>query len=417
MPINNIISDEWWTDKKDHLVGTKGDDALYGYRGDDYLEGGEGHDYLYGDEGNDKMLGGKGDDHYFVDSWDDEIIEKYGEGQDFIYTSVTYAMPDNVEFLIMEGYDDIDAYGNDIDNNIYGNSGDNSLWGYGGKDVLLGGGGKDDLHGGNGDDYLDGGEGADTMMGGRDNDTYVVDNAGDKIVEVAGMGIDTVEAWITHTLAANVENLTLMGNANIDAGGNELGNVLTGNNGNNMLFGYAGDDTLNGGKGADSMWGGANNDKYYVDNAGDKVFEVAGNGYDTVFSTIDYKLTANVEVLSLAGGTATKGTGNELSNTIFGNSKDNILDGGAGSDDLSGLGGNDTFVFKAGEANGDRVWEFNGNGAGVGDVLKFVGYGPGATLNSYSDGVWIVASADGSIQDVIYLDGAPNLDNSDWVFG
>ena len=57
---------------------------------------------------------------------------------------------------------------------------------------------------------LDGGAGADTMIGGAGNDTYVVDNAGDVVIENAGEGTDTVQR-VDHTypLAANVENLTL----------------------------------------------------------------------------------------------------------------------------------------------------------------------------------------------------------------
>ena len=40
-----------------------------------------------------------------------------------------------------------------------------------------------------------------------------------------------------------------------------------------------------------------------------------------------------------------------------------------------GLGGNDTFVFRAGQSNGSVVYEFEGNGAAVGDSLRFVGFG------------------------------------------
>ena len=53
----------------------------------------------------------------------------------------------------------------------------------------------------------------------------------------------------------------------------------------------------------------------------------------------------------------------------YGNARNNILDGGDDADQLNGLGGNDTFVFQAGQAPGDTVYEFAGNGAGAGDVL------------------------------------------------
>ena len=87
------------------------------------------------------------------------------------------------------------------------------------------------------------------------------------------------------------------------------------------------------------------------------------------------------------------------------------LYGWAGADKLYGGNGNDLFVFKAGEANGDVLADFDGKGALAGDSIKFEGYGQGAyaTLGSgtlsvhYSGGV-----------DVISL--TAKLDASDYSF-
>jgi Ca2+-binding RTX toxin-like protein len=177
------------------------------------------------------------------------------------------------------------------------------------------------------------------------------------------------------------------------------------------------DNTLDGGLGQDEMHGGAGNDKYYVDDEQDLAIEedAAFGTQDVVFASVNYTIGDHIETLSLAGN-AVSGTGNAQSNTIFGNAQDNELDGGGSSDSLSGLGGNDTFVFKAGQANGDVVFEFAGNGAGVGDSLKFVGYGPGATFTQQTATEWFITSADGSIQEVITLVGAPSIDATDYVF-
>src|SRR5262249_53514968 len=91
-------------------------------------------------------------------------------------------------------------------------------------------------------------------------------------------------------------------------------------------------------------------------------------------------LSANVETLVLQGAGNLSGTGNAQANNIFGNTGNNVLDGAGGPDVLTGDAGNDTFVFHAGQANGDTVVDFGGNGAAAGDSLQFVGYGPGATF-------------------------------------
>ena len=55
-------------------------------------------------------------------------------------------------------------------------------------------------------------------------------------------------------LGANVENLTLIGAGDIDGGGNELDNVITGNDGINILLGRGGNDTLIAGGGERTSW-------------------------------------------------------------------------------------------------------------------------------------------------------------------
>ncbi len=144
---------------------------------------------------------------------------------------------------------------------------------------------------------LNGGAGADKLTGGSGNDIYVVDNIGDVATELASEGADTVQSSVTYTLAANVENITLTSSTAINGTGNSLDNVLVGNGAINTLAGGAGNDTLNGGAGADKLVGGAGNDLYVVDNAGDVISELAGEGTDTVQSSVGYSLTLMLRTL------------------------------------------------------------------------------------------------------------------------
>lgn len=126
------------------------------------------------------------------------------------------------------------------------------IYAAGGADRINGGAGNDYLNGGNGNDVLSGGLGIDTLAGGLGNDIYIT-NGGDKIVEALNAGIDLVRSSASYSLAANLENLTLLGSAAINGNGNALDNHIIGNAGNNVLNGGLGSDTLTGGAGADAF--------------------------------------------------------------------------------------------------------------------------------------------------------------------
>lgn len=231
----------------------------------------------------------------------------------------------------------------------------NRLEGGAGNDLIDGKVGADTLLGGAGNDLIDGNVGADTLVGGAGNDTVMVDNAGDALTEAAGGGADLVRSTVTHTLAANVENLSLLGAAGIAATGNGLDNLLTGNAGANALNGGAGDDTLDGGAGADRLTGGIGDDLFKVERAGETVTEAFNQGSDTVSSSVSFVLANHVENLTLTGTTAASGTGNTLNNTIIGNAAANRLDGSTGNDTVTGGEGADIFIFNAAFGPGDAV--------------------------------------------------------------
>jgi len=250
--------------------------------------------------------------------------------------------------------ENLNGAGNSADNTLVGNRGVNVLEGLAGNDIL------------------DGGAGVDTLIGGLGDDTYVVDNTGDIVSETSTLAteIDTVQAGISYTLGANVENLTLTGADNLDATGNELNNLITGNAGNNRLDGAAG---------ADRMVGGLGDDTYIVDNINDIVSETSAlaTEIDSIQSSVNYTLGTYLENLSLTGTATVNGTGNALNNELTGNSAANVLDGGAGADTLIGGLGDDTYVV---DNIGDVVSESAGEG--IDTVQSGISYTLGANIEN-----------------------------------
>jgi len=363
---------------------------------DNFISGNAAANVLNGAGGADGMLGGAGNDTYVVDQTDDRAVEELNSGVDLVQASASYTLSANVENLTLTGASAISGTGNTQANAIIGNAASNLLDGGAGADTLTGGSGNDvyvvdnandktvELAGGgtdrvqssisltlqaevenltltgtsaiNGtgnalDNVLVGNVAANVLTGGAGNDTYVVDNAGDKTIELAGGGSDLVQSSISHTLQAEIEQLTLTGFVAINGTGNALDNAIVGNSAGNLL---------NGGVGADSMTGSGGNDTYVVDNAGDQTIELAGGGSDLVQSSISHTLQAEIEKLTLTGSAAINGTGNAQANVISGNSGDNVLDGANGADTLTGAEGDDTYVVD--NAN-DKTVEVAGGGA------------------------------------------------------
>ena len=302
--------------------------------------GNAGANIIDGRGGADTMQGGLGEDTYYVDNANDRVIEAVQEFglRDTVRTSVSYTLQADSLVDILRTTDDagttaINLTGAALAEKIFGNAGSNRI---------------------------NGGAGADTMYGGGGSDTYVVDNAGDVIIEAVGVGYDRVEALVSHRLTAGqaVEYILAAdraGVSNLNLTGNEFAQLLQGN---------AGINTLDGRGGADTMTGYGGNDIYIVDAAGDVVIELAGQGSDTVRASVSWVLSAGMEIETLVtndlrGLAAINLTGNQLAQTLQGNDGVNVLNGGGGDDLLRGNGGADTFAFTtAPSANGDVILDF-----------------------------------------------------------
>ena len=423
----------------DVLLGEDGDDTLEGNGGNDTLEGGNGNDWLRstvndapggtvtleGGAGDDKLADGSGNDVYLFGKGDghDEIYD-YGTSSDWdvlrfdadvLPSEVTVrrvldrtshwgasylelSIGDGTDLVRTRNFFDSDGtvYANVPINEVQfangtswsveklaamalvsvtGTDQSDSLSGSASNEWFDGLGGNDLINAGDGNDWLDGGTDADVLEGGAGDDTYFVDDIADVALEKPGEGTDEVIASVDGTLSDHIEKLTLTGTAAISGTGNGLANVLTGNSAANRL---------DGGAGADTMIGGGGNDTYVVDNTLDVISESASGGIDTVESSINWVLGAQLENLSLTGTSIINATGNAAANTLRGNAANNILNGGAGNDTMLGGAGNDLYRV---DAAGDVITESSGQGTDT--VESSVTY----TLSSNVENLTLVGSA------------------------
>jgi Ca2+-binding RTX toxin-like protein len=305
----------------------------------------------------------------------------------------TLAAPDGYGY-VLQGLE-----GNDV---LLGNVGDDRLDGGAGADLLIGGQGDDTFvlsaadgtwatgyraknagspgHQGTGEtarvdgllashDVMDGGTGDDAVIGTTGSDVLALDDGFTPTAQpgprfagierfVAGGGNDVID--LTSQAYA-------YGDVTLDGGDGD--DVLWASAGMDVLIGGAGNDRLDGGYGADTLIGGAGNDTYQVDNVGDVVTEQAGEGADSVKSSISWVLGEYLETLTLTGTAAIDGSGNVLNNTITGNGANNIMMGLAGNDTLKGGKGGDTYVF--GRGDGVDTWIENDTTAGNIDIGSF----------------------------------------------
>jgi Ca2+-binding RTX toxin-like protein len=272
--------------------------------------------------------------------------------------------------------------GNDV---IRGLGGDDTLIGHDGHDTLEGGAGNDILWGTYGKDRLDGGIGADRMEGGEGDDVYIVDDAGDVVVEsvppwLPDHSADEVRTALSvYTIAAGVEKLT---------GTSAAGQILYGDARQNSIYGSTGDDfiyTMGTADGtADLALGGAGNDRLEGSDSMDVLYGgpgsdiLLGHGGDDSLAVSYFGVDAPAEVNRAEGG-----AGNDRIEGGFGH--DTLL-GGAGNDDIrDGSGGDDLLDGGDGNDNLSTGTSYNGPRrvdvlGGAGDDTAYLGTPSGGTM-------------------------------------
>lgn len=327
-------------DAANRLLGMAGDDALVGMGGNDFLDGGAGSDLLLGGAGNDTLIGGAGNDVFLFN---------FGGAQG------TNLIGDSGTVILTGGADTIDG-GADTDTILMLGSLENyTLSKVSGSDYRL-------------------------VANSRLPEASSIESVTFKNIERFGF-IDSVAdldrldsedspvRWITFSSLAIASRFDDVLEAPDDADW-----VINGLAGNDVLVGKGGDDKIDGGLGADRMTGGLGRDKFWVDNAGDQVFEAlydeeTNSGpdrhEDVVVSSVNWTATAGqrIEVLIANGqlGSTFYGytpptrdrainlIGNEFDNNLLGNAANNRLQGGAGADILFGSAGADTLFGDAGD--------------------------------------------------------------------
>lgn len=249
---------------------------------------------------------------------------------------------------------------------VIGDGANHTYFGGAETDILLGGQGSDLIRGGGGSDFI-----------GGSNGIYDPSDAGDQLFGEAGSDIingnggnDVIAGGADGDLLYGAEGSDIIYGGASASDLTETGDdFIAGDGGNDFLYGNGGDDLIYGGSDTDELYGGAGDD-------------------------------------CLDGGSGT--------DELDGGSGVDRLDGGAGADDLTGGTGFDVFVFRKGEANGDEIFDFDGNGNSAGDSIRFEGYRSGTTFTKVSGDLWKI-NDHGSIE-YITIHAAEPIKNSDWTF-
>lgn len=475
------------------ISGTKKSDLINGLGGNDTLDGGDGADVLFGGVGDDILIGGLGSDTLYG-----------GTGIDLAdFSSSSNALNINLLSGTATGqgndrlFDIENIVGSRFNDTIVGNDVTNVIRGGRGNDVIDGGGGLDwadytkanapvtvnlangTASGGDGSDALAAIEGvlgsafADSFIGSATNDRFM-GNAGADTIDGA-VGYDFAE-YRTAVTAVTVNLVT----GNVSGGdtdyllniegivGSDFNDALTGNTGRNHFMGGLGNDTIVGGGGNDRVdyseakgsvnvnlvsgtaTGADGNDviagivtvigSNYADfiRGADAVgagFLRGNSGDDTIVGgtgtndTIDYYGSETSVVVNLATGQASGGHGNDSFSGI-----ENVR-GGLGNDSLTGTEANNIFIVSHGDdtfsaGGGTDLIEFSDTTVGVDvDLNRGTGIISGhfdtAIYQNYVNSISVFSSIENvygsQFNDTIFGDAGSNLlfgaDGNDYIDG
>ncbi|MBY6189641.1 hypothetical protein KUV22_04330 [Microbulbifer agarilyticus] len=406
-----------------------GNDTIYGSEFADVIEAGIGSDVVYGEAGDDLFKlteGDTGSDSYRGGAGTDTLQGTLGND---VFRFSTFAGEASVE--IIDGNGGVDTIEATTANNTLDFSGAQligiaSIDAGAGNDTVYGTAAADTIIGGSGSDYLDGGDGDDTFLisaGDSGSDRYSGGSGFDQL-----LGTDTDDEIILSVFsgAATVEridgklgvNRVLADSANntLDFTATELLNIsaIDAAAGNDTVIGSAADDVIIGGLGSDILNGNTGNDTFLLTagdtgfdryEGGDGVDTLLGSGGDDTIRLSIFSANATVETIDGNGGSDTI-LGSSANNTfdfrdtslvgigliatesgndtVYGSTLADVIEGGLGSDNLYGEGGDDIFRVTPGDTGYDRYSGGDGldevHGTNGDDLIRLAAYSALSTV-------------------------------------
>lgn len=280
-----------------------------------------------------------------------------------------------IEIMVTFGNSGVSMVGSEYNDTLSGSNYGDTIFGKTGADVIISGSGNDIIYGGDGSDTLVGGSGCDTLSGGNGFDFVDYSSSiGPIRVDLQFSSVNSLDA--SGDVFEFVEGI-LGSSYNDDLRGNSEINDLRGGAGNDFLYGRAGNDVIYGGDGNDVIWGGVGADDIQGGDGRDRVqYSEAKSGVlvDLVFNYLNTGEAFGDKYSSIEDM-----YGSLFNDRLRGDSRDNIIWGGAGKDSLQGRAGNDVLYGGLGEdafyfAKGwgiDKVVDFE---KGI-DQINLVGFG------------------------------------------
>ncbi|MCT7970157.1 proprotein convertase P-domain-containing protein [Laspinema sp. D1] len=305
----------------------------------DILSGGDDNDELFGEGGNDTIGGGSGSDRIDGHSGEDEI---WGDSEFEANGKRIAPLPRTKGHDTLSGNEDSDRiFGEDGNDLIHGHSGDDTIEGNFGADTLLGDENNDWLNGGADSDLVLGGANSDRIKGDTGNDILF----GDKGV-VASLG-DNPDNTDDDAIAGD-------GNFNQVLGFTGDGDPLSRDIMVTQIDTTDGDDTIDSGAGDDIAFGGTGNDRIFGDILPEEIDGETPTGQDILFGDGGRVLFSNRQVTSIKttdpkyGGDDVIGGNNGDDIALGGAGNDQIL-GGHGTNITTTASDADILIGDSGE--------------------------------------------------------------------